>query len=525
MPGPYKIPGPALDSCQPRHQERSVPHLVHLRRDPAVHSDSEQGGLDIQLENDPQPTANAHQALGGVQLFALAFGAIIGVSWILLVGEWLLMAGTVGAVLAFLVGGLAVLMVAYFYAELGSLYPEAGGELVYAFRLLTPGVAFFAGWLLLLVYLSLVAFETISVIWLIGVLIPSIQGPVLYEIGGTPLHLGALCFGLFVASCIAWINARGAKSTGRLQDLLTLLLIIAALVFVAAGMWSAEATNFQPLFGTGENPTPVMGFILLLGATPLFYAGFGVIPQAMGEARREELGRLGRLMLIVIAAAMLFYSLVVLAVAGLLPHSALASLEMPAADAFRIAFNSEVFASIVLLAGLMGLVTTWNAVFFAAVRVMAGMARFHLLPAGFGQKEGDAGPNPRVIVLVLMVSILGAFLGRSGLLPIVSVSGACITLLFLIVCLSSRARRKHYAHVIPPYLAPGGSILLAAASLFTLVMICLSVGGLVWQGFKGQYLEILVLTFWLVIGFGVFKYRHMRIGLESSSGASRENKI
>ena len=498
--------------------------MFRFRRHPAVNSDTEQGSLDIQLENAPQPTTNGPQALGGVQLFALAFGAIIGVSWILLVGEWLLMAGTVGAVLAFLLGGVAVLMVAYFYAELGSLYPEAGGELVYAFRLLNPSVAFFAGWLLLLVYLSLVAFETISVIWLIGVLIPSIQGPVLYEIGGAPLHLGALCFGLFVACCIAWINARGARSAGRLQDLLTLLLIAAALVFVVAGMWNAEATNFQPLFGTGENPTPLMGFILLLGATPLFFAGFGVIPQAMGDARREELGRLGRLMLIVLAAAMLFYSLVVLAVAGLLPHSALATLEMPAADAFRIAFNSEGLASVVLLAGLMGLVTTWNAVFFAAVRVMTGMARFGLLPAGFGQREGVAGPNPRVIFLVLLVSILGAFLGRSGLLPIVSVSGACITFLFLIVCLCSRVRRKRFADVVPPYLAPGGSSLLTAALLFTLVMICLSVGGLVWQGFKGQYLEILVLTIWLIIGCGVFKYRQTRTGLERSSGASKENK-
>ena len=127
----------------------------------------------VQPENDllsdrPQQRPNGSGALGSAQLFALAFGAIIGVCGILLVGGWLLMAGPAGAVIAFVTDGLAVLVIAFFYAELGSLFPQAGGELVYAYRLLAPAVTFLAGWLLLLVFLSLVAFEATSVIWPIG---------------------------------------------------------------------------------------------------------------------------------------------------------------------------------------------------------------------------------------------------------------------------------------------------------------------------------------------------------------------
>lgn len=49
--------------------------------------------------------------LGQRDVIALAFGAMIGFGWVVLSGEWLTSAGSAGAILAFLVGGVIVVFV------------------------------------------------------------------------------------------------------------------------------------------------------------------------------------------------------------------------------------------------------------------------------------------------------------------------------------------------------------------------------------------------------------------------------
>ncbi len=60
------------------------------------------------------------RVLGRRDALALAFGAIVGWSWVLLTGQWVLTAGSVGALLAFSIGGLAMLFIGLTYAELAA---------------------------------------------------------------------------------------------------------------------------------------------------------------------------------------------------------------------------------------------------------------------------------------------------------------------------------------------------------------------------------------------------------------------
>ena len=59
------------------------------------------------------------------EVLTLSFGAMIGWSWVLLTGEWLIRAGSLGAVLAFVVGGVAVIFISLTYAELAAAMPKA----------------------------------------------------------------------------------------------------------------------------------------------------------------------------------------------------------------------------------------------------------------------------------------------------------------------------------------------------------------------------------------------------------------
>ena len=55
------------------------------------------------------------------ETLALAFGAMVGWSWVALTGDWIGNAGSAGAMLAFAVGGVAVTFVGLTYAETGTL--------------------------------------------------------------------------------------------------------------------------------------------------------------------------------------------------------------------------------------------------------------------------------------------------------------------------------------------------------------------------------------------------------------------
>ena len=97
------------------------------------------------------------------EVITLAFGAMIGWSWVALSGGWIETAGSVGAMLAFAGGGVAVILVGLTYAELASAMPLAGGEHVYSYRALGRNASFVCTWAILLAYMSVVTFEASTI--------------------------------------------------------------------------------------------------------------------------------------------------------------------------------------------------------------------------------------------------------------------------------------------------------------------------------------------------------------------------
>ncbi len=50
-------------------------------------------------------------------LFMLAFGTIIGIAWLIVLGSWLSQAGSLGAIIGFVIGGGMMLLIGVCYAE------------------------------------------------------------------------------------------------------------------------------------------------------------------------------------------------------------------------------------------------------------------------------------------------------------------------------------------------------------------------------------------------------------------------
>jgi amino acid transporter len=156
------------------------------------------------------PPPKLAEELRARQFFTLAFGAIIGVGWVVVIGEWLRLAGPMGVVLSFLAGGAVMLLVGLCYAEMATLLPVSGGEVAYAFASFGIEASFAAGWLLTLAYVATTAFEAISVGWILSALLPGLDIP-----GGD------LAIGLGGMALLTLLNYRGAKGAAALQDVLT----------------------------------------------------------------------------------------------------------------------------------------------------------------------------------------------------------------------------------------------------------------------------------------------------------------
>ncbi len=120
-------------------------------------------------------------------IFALAFGAMIGWAWVIQSGTWIDTAGTLGAVLAFIVGGVIVVFVGQVYAELTAAINCRG---VIAFTLRGGGrtLAFIATWSLVLGYLAVCAFESVALPNVITYLFPNYKQVYLYSISGFDIY-------------------------------------------------------------------------------------------------------------------------------------------------------------------------------------------------------------------------------------------------------------------------------------------------------------------------------------------------
>src|SRR5438874_619005 len=101
----------------------------------------------------PAPQPGLRRVMRGFDYFTLAFGSIVGVGWMVVIEEWLTAGGPGGALLAYLVGGLALVPVVLVYGRLAERMPEAASEIAYTGAVFPPVVSFLAGWAMSFAYL------------------------------------------------------------------------------------------------------------------------------------------------------------------------------------------------------------------------------------------------------------------------------------------------------------------------------------------------------------------------------------
>lgn len=420
--------------------------------------------------------ATLKKAVGAGQFFTIAFGTIIGVGWVIYLGYWLEPAGPAGAALGFAAGTALVALIGLCYAEMAAMFPVSGGEVAYTYEAFGTGVSFITGWLLAFIYTAVTSWEAIAVGVLARDLFPGLVGPHLYSVFGTPVHAGPLLLGLVAMVFFTTLNYRGVRGAARVQDVLTYSFLAVCILFIGAGIAYGDATNLSPAFVRSESGSVLPGVVAAFITAPFFLAGFDVIPQVM-EERKDETSpaQAARMIVLALVAAGVFYVLVIFSASMVAPWERLLEYEsLPAARAFEEAFNSPFLSRAILVAAFIGILTTFNAVFMGASRVLFALSRAHMIPPQLSWVHPRFDSPGSAVLFVGILGTLGVVLGEGAIRPVVNVATMGFGIAFGLVSWGVIRLRSTRPGAHRPYRVPGGVLTAWAAVLASALFVYLA---------------------------------------------------
>ena len=384
------------------------------------------------------------RVLGRREVLALAFGAMIGWSWVVLSGDWISSAGTLGAIVAFLIGGSAILLIGLTYAELASALPFAGGEHVYSERALGAGASFVCTWGIILGYVSVVTFEAVALPTVLDSLIPGLDKIHLWQIAGWDVYLSWVLVGVAGSVIMTALNVVGVRMVALVQSVVVLAILLVGVLFVSGALFTGDISNMQPQFKDG-----VSGITLVLVMVPFMFVGFDTIPQAAEEIDLP-FKDIGAVLMISVAMAIVWYGLIVLGVGLVLDEAAIDSSGVVTAVA-NAAIYGEVGGTVLLIAGLAGIITSWNAFILGGSRAIYALAHSGLLPKFLGELHPKYHTPRNSILLIGALSMIGPFFGRPALVWVVDAGGLGIIIAYGMVAWSFLVLRKKEPELERPY--------------------------------------------------------------------------
>lgn len=367
------------------------------------------------------------------------------------------MAGTAGAALAFVVSGIAIILIALTYAELAAALPKIGGEHVYAHRAFGRHASFLCTWALLLGYVAVVAFEVVALPVALLYLFPGIEIGLLWEVGGYNVYAGQVAIGIGVAVILTIVNVRGIEAAAGLQGFVTSLILIAGLMFVGGAASAGSFENMLPLFV--DEGVGALGVLVML---PILFVGFDIIPQAAEEINLPP-ARIGSLLIISVVAAVVWYVSIVLAVGYALDEGSRVQSVLTTAEAAATTWDGAWAGAVLVCGGIAGIITSWNAMLVASSRLLYALASSDMFPAWFATLHNDHGSPARALWLICGVSCLAPWFGRPILVWLLNAGSLGVVIAYAVVALAFLALRRNEPDLQRPYRVPYGRVCGATA--------------------------------------------------------------
>jgi len=299
---------------------------------------------------------------------------------------------------AWTAGGLLSLGGALANAELGAMYPHAGGDYVYLREAFHPVAGFLVGWLSFFVIFA----GTIATL-AVG-FAESVSAGLGLGAGGT----SGVAIGITVLfSVLNWVGVRW----GALVNNLTAALKVAALLAFAVGAPLLGAVSFErvgPLVAGAASAAPLVAFGLALSPVLFSYLGWNA-PVYVASEIRDPARNVPRSLFLGLALCTLVYLLVNAVYLAALPLSELREVPNAGEATARVVFG-ERGGSLVAGFVLLSILGTLNATILVGPRIAYAMAldgRFF----GGVDRVNASYRTPEVAIAVQALTAVALILG------------------------------------------------------------------------------------------------------------------
>src|SRR4029453_9137131 len=123
--------------------------------------------------------------------------------------------------------------------------------------------------------------------------------------------------------------------------------------------------------------------------------------------------RIGVLLVVSVFLAVAFYVLVSFSVAVALPPARWPTAELATADAATALWGGSGAGVVLVIGGIGGILTSWNAFIIGASRVLLSMAEAGWLPKAFARIHPTRGTPHVAVIAIGVLSVIAPLFGRT----------------------------------------------------------------------------------------------------------------
>ncbi len=426
------------------------------------------------MQDDRRLTRN----LSPLGAWAFSIGTSIGWgSLVVTSNTYLAQAGPLGSTVGMIVGGLIMLVIAANYAYLMNVYPDAGGAYHYASEILGHDYGFLTAWFLSLTYLA--------ILWANATSIPLFAryflGDVfkvgrLYTLFGYDVYLGEALLSIAALLLVALLCARRKGTMAKLMIAMAVVFTAGIVVCFAAGIRGSKGN-----LGAGYVPgsSALSQIVRIAVISPWAFIGFENISHATEEMSFKNT-RLYRVLFISVISTTALYIFVTLLSVTAYPGEYRSWLDyiqnrehlegLKGLPAFYAAnrYMGKTGVVILMLALLSLIVTSLIGNITALSRLFYALGRDSILPVRFG-KLNDRDVPANAIALIVALSALFPFLGRTAIGWIVDVTTIGATLIYGLVSASAMKLARERRDGRERWLGVIGLAMMVCFGVYTLV--------------------------------------------------------
>lgn len=391
-------------------------------------------------------SAPLKRAMSTRHLVMISLGGAIGTGLFLGSGEVIAQTGPVGAILAYLLGGIIAYMVMLCLGELAVHMPESGSFGAYAKRYIGPGTGYTITWLYWLTWSVTLGTEFTAAALLMQEWFPD-----------SSMWMWTLIFGAFVFS----LNMISTRWFAESEFWLALVKVVTVVTFILLGLLaifgvvSYQGQETAPLFSNltaqGWFPEGLFPIFTTMLIVNFAFSGTELIGVAAGETK-DPAKNVPKAINTAIFRLLIFFVGTIIVVTSLLPHqeaglAAEGVSSSPFVTVFQhigIPYAEDIIRFVIITA----LLSAANSGLFAASRMMWSLSYSKQLPAVFSRLNARGVPYIAVIVTMIggMPGLLSEqFAPETIFTNLLGIAAFTMVVVWMSICLSMfNFRREWY---------------------------------------------------------------------------------